>query len=135
MEADALKRGAVSVRIRTGIRNSANCSQIACMSNGVVGEVWLDTKGKGNADQREVYKDGQRVALEADTNADRLVDVVQVFAGGQLARQDEDTDFDGVIDQRFEGDKPAAVPPGAKISATKFGPLDCGRFSEFWTRR
>ena len=75
------------------------------------------------------------VALEDDTNGDRLVDVVQVFAGGQLARQDEDTDFDGVIDQRFEGDKPAAVPPGAKISATKFGPLDCGRFSEFWTRR
>ena len=107
----------------------------AVVSNGVVGEVWLDTKGKGSADQREVYKDGQRVALEADTNADRLVDVVQVFAGGQLARQDEDTDFDGVIDQRFEGDKPVAVPPGAKISATKFGPLDCGRFSEFWTKR
>ena len=101
----------------------------------MVGEVWLVTKGKGVADQREVYKDGQRVALEADTNGDRLVDVVQVFAGGQLARQDEDTNFDGVIDQRFDGGKPVPVPPGAKISATKFGPLGCGRFSEFWTKR
>ena len=79
-------------------------------------EVWIDTKGKGIADQREIYKGGQRAALEADTNADRKVDVVQVFEGGQLARQDEDTNFDGVVDQRFEGGKPVAVPPGTKIA-------------------
>ena len=58
-----------------------------------------------------------------------------MFAGGQLARQDEDTNFDGVIDQRFEGGKPVAVPAGTKIATAPLGPLDCGRFSDFWSAR
>ncbi|MGH2901678.1 MAG: hypothetical protein ACRDMZ_23590, partial [Solirubrobacteraceae bacterium] len=107
----------------------------AVVEGGVVTEVWIDTKGKGVADQRELYKGGQRVGLEADTNGDRKVDVVQTFEGGQLARQDEDTNFDGVVDQRFEGGKPVPVPPGTKAGSAPLGPLDCGRFSEFWTAR
>ena len=73
--------------------------------------------------------------LDADTNADRKPDVIQYFKAGAVSRQDEDTNFDGVIDQRFEGGKPVALPPGTKISTTPLGPLDCGRFSEFWTAR
>jgi hypothetical protein len=107
----------------------------AIVAGGVVTEVWIDTKGKGIADQRELYEGGQRAALEADTNGDKRVDVVQVFAGGQLARQDEDTNYDGVVDQRFEGGKPVAVPAGTKIGTAPLGPLDCGRFSDFWTAR
>jgi len=40
-----------------------------------------------------------------------------------------------VIDQRFEGGKPVAVPAGTKIGTGPLGPLECGRFSEFWTAR
>ena len=95
-------------------------------------QVLIDTKGKGWADQREIYKDGQRVALEADTNHDHKVDVIQTFENGQLVRQDEDTNFDGVIDRSFAGGKPAPVPANPKIESAPFTQLDCGRFSDFW---
>jgi hypothetical protein len=105
----------------------------AVVSGGAVSEVWIDTKGKGVADQRELYQGGQRVALEADTNGDRKADVVQTFSGGAVGRQDEDTNFDGVVDQRFEGGKAVAVPAGTKLGTAPLGPLECGRFSDFWT--
>jgi hypothetical protein len=105
------------------------------VENGVVTKVFIDGTGKG-ADQVELYSSGQRSALLADTNGDRKIDVVQTFAAsGELARQDEDSDFDGVIDRSFAGGKPVDPPAQARVPAEKLGPLDCGRFSDFWRGR
>ena len=98
-------------------------------------EVLIDGAGKGDADTREVYQGGTRVRLDADTNADRKPDVIQYFKGDAVWRQDEDTNFDGVIDQRFDGGKPAALPAGTKIPGADFGRLDCGSFHAFWKKR
>ena len=95
-------------------------------------KVLIDGTGKG-ADQIELYANGQRSALLADTNGDRKIDVIQTFdAGGELARQDEDSDFDGVLDRSFAGGQPVDLPAQKAVPADKLGPLDCGRFSDFW---
>jgi hypothetical protein len=61
--------------------------------------------------------------------------VIQYFKAGAVSRQDEDTNFDGVIDQRFDGGKPASLPAGTKIPGGNFGSLDCGSFHAFWKQR
>jgi hypothetical protein len=107
----------------------------AVVEGGVVTEVLIDGVGKGVADTREVYQGGQRVRLDADTNADRKPDVIQYFKADAVSRQDEDTNFDGVIDQRFDGGKPASVPAGTRIPGADFGSLGCGSFHGFWKKR
>jgi hypothetical protein len=75
------------------------------------------------------------VALQADTNGDRKVDVIQTFANGAVARQDEDTNYDGQLDQSFVDGKPVPLPTDAAVPADALGALDCGRFSDFWKGR
>ena len=81
------------------------------VKNGAVEETLIDTTGNGVADQRETYRDGKRIRLEADTNDDQRPDVVQRTDPDGTEFQDEDTDFDGVLDQRFRGDTQIALPP------------------------
>jgi hypothetical protein len=108
----------------------------ALVRAGAVNEILIDTSGDLWADTRQVLgSDGSLARLDADTNGDRKADVVQVFKGGALAYQDEDTDNDGVIDQRFEGNTPVAVPAGTKVTSAKFGKLGCGSFNRFWWKR
>jgi hypothetical protein len=97
-------------------------------------EALLDTKGKGVADQREVYQGGVRVRLDADTNGDHKPDVIQYFSGNAVTRQDEDTNFDGAIDRRFEGGKPVALSGPTAVPAP-LGALECGDVDRSWTHR
>jgi hypothetical protein len=75
------------------------------------------------------------IRVDADTNKDRKTDVVQSYKAGALVYQDEDTNFDGVVDQRFQGTTPVAVPAGAQINSEPFAKLDCGSFQRFWWKR
>jgi hypothetical protein len=52
-----------------------------------------------------------------------------------VAYQDEDEDHDGVVDRRFRGDQPVAIPAGTRIEGEAFGPLGCGGFHSFWWKR
>ena len=107
----------------------------AIVKAGVVSEVLLDTTGNQYADTRQILSDGRLVRVDADTNNDHMADVVQTYNGDALAHQDEDTNGDGVVDQRFEGNKPVPVPPNTKISREAFTRLDCGSFDGFWWKR
>ena len=107
----------------------------AIVQNGVVTEVLIDSNGKGTADTRQVLRGGQLVELHADTNGDGRPDVVQYFAGEEIRQQDEDTDFDGLVDQRFQGNQPQAVPANTKLAGDAFGKLGCGAFHRFWWKR
>jgi hypothetical protein len=107
----------------------------AIVKGGVVTEVLIDTNGDGYADERQVLSGGQIARVEVDTNNDHKVDVVQTYKGGALAYQDEDTNFDGVIDQRFQGTTPVAVPPGTRVDDDPLPRIECGSFDRFWWKR
>ena len=107
----------------------------AILEGGMVVEVLVDTTGNGVADVREVYQNGQRIRLDADTNGDRMPDVVQSVAANGASVQEEDVDFDGQIDHRFEGDQPVELSNGHRIQGEKFGRVGCGSFHRFWWKR
>jgi hypothetical protein len=86
------------------------------------------------ADTREVYQDGNRVRVDADTNGDGKPDVIQTLSGPAPV-QDEDTDFDGVIDRRFQGDQLVPLSGRVEVKAAGFGKLGCGSFDPFWWKR
>ncbi len=99
-------------------------------------ETWLVSQpGQSSdprADQRDIYKDGQRVRVEIDTRGQGRPDVVQYLdADERVVRQDEDSNHDGRLDLRFENDQPVPVadPPEAPPALQK---LDCGGFDRFW---
>jgi hypothetical protein len=102
----------------------------------VLRETWLVSQpGQASdprADQRDIYKDGQRVRVEIDTRGQGRPDVVQYLdADERVVRQDEDSNHDGRLDLRFENDQPVPVanPPEAPPALQK---LDCGGFDRFW---
>ena len=103
------------------------------VKKGAVEEALIDTTGNGVPDQRESYRDGKRVRLEADTNDDQRPDVVQRTEPDGTEFQDEDTDFDGVLDQRFRGDSQIALPPNTAAPAP-LPEMQCGDFHSFWRR-
>ena len=94
----------------------------------------IDTDGDGRADEREIYEEGVRVALQTDTNGDHRPDVVQQLAGDEVVRQDEDTNFDGTVDVRFDGETPVPVD-GRTEMPPELPELECGTFHSFWSRR
>ena len=103
------------------------------VKNGAVEEALIDTTGNGVPDQRETYRDGKRIRLEADTNDDQRPDVVQRTEPDGTEFQDEDTDFDGVLDQRFRGDAQIALPPNT-AAPSALPEMQCGAFHSFWRR-
>jgi hypothetical protein len=107
----------------------------ALVDGGQVTEVLIDSSGKGVADTRQVLRGGQLAELHADTNGDMKPDVVQYFDGEKVRQQDEDTDFDGMVDQRFQGDKPVSVPAKTRLPGEPFAKLGCGTFHAFWRQR
>jgi hypothetical protein len=107
----------------------------AIFANAELVEILVDTTGNGIADQREVYRNGARVRLDADTNGDRKPDVVQSVAPSGTSIQEEDTDFDGIVDRRFEGDRLVGTAGDSRIPGAEFGRLGCGSFHRFWWKR
>jgi hypothetical protein len=104
---------------------------------GVVTESIEDTTRDGYGDRRQVFEDGLQIRFDADTNADRTPDVWINYANGAPETQDEDSDFDGQVDVRFDLATDEAVPldgTPAGPSLTRFEPIRCSEFSDFWTR-
>ena len=95
-------------------------------------ETWLDSEGDGLTDQRDVYRNGQRVRVEIDSNGDGRPDVQQLLGpSGDIERQDEDSDFDGRWDRSFVGDRPAPLPESSEAPGA-LEEFDCGAFDAFW---
>jgi hypothetical protein len=97
-------------------------------------ESLLDSAGRGRAGQRDVYENGVQVRIDLDTDADGQPDVIQYLRGESVVRQDEDSDHDGVIDRRFEGDRPLPIDGRPSVPG-ELPKLDCGKFDPFWNRR
>ena len=81
------------------------------------------------------WKDEDRHGPDAIGEIPRA-DVDELPAERLLRRDQHATGrVDGLVDQRFQGSQPAAVPNNTKLAGDAFGKLGCGAFHPFWWKR